>query len=331
MLFQLPTDYETVPYRGPEDHPSMVEILNAYRRSNGDRSLVTVAELDVSYANLSRSDTSRDIALIHHVADGPVGYVRTQWDDTSEGYRTHLIFAPIIPSHRTRDLYIAAVAGLEDRAREVSTDLGGTGSLFRGFANHPGPGKEPVGEAEWLEERGYRATTFEASMSRPDLEHIPDRPLPEGLEIRPVEPHQVRAIWEASIEAFRDSWGFVEPTEGDWIEFRDDPLRDESLWKIAWEGNRVVGQVKSFINHAENEEQGVKRGYTEEIATARDWRGRGVASALICESLRELRGRGMTEAALGVHTENPTGALRVYQSLGFELVEFEAVYDRHID
>ncbi len=284
MRFQLPTGYESSPYRGAEDHSPMVDILNAYRRSNGDRSVITVAEFDVSYANLSRSDTSRDIALIHHVDDGPVGYLRTQWDDTSEGYRTHLIFAPIVPTHRTPDLYKALVAGLEGRAREVSAHLGG-GGLFRAFARHPGPGQVPAGEAEWLEQLGYRATTFEASMSRPTLDDIPDRPLPEGLEIRPVESDQIRAIWEASIEAFRDHWGFVEPTEADWIEFCEDPLRDESLWKIAWDGDRVVGQVKSFINHVENEEQGVLRGYTEDIATARDWRGRGVASALICESL----------------------------------------------
>ena len=27
----------------------------------------------------------------------------------------------------------------------------------------------------------------------------------------------------------------------------------------------------------------------------------------------------MTEAALGVHAENPTGAFRLYESLGFEV------------
>jgi ribosomal protein S18 acetylase RimI-like enzyme len=29
----------------------------------------------------------------------------------------------------------------------------------------------------------------------------------------------------------------------------------------------------------------------------------------------------MTEAALGVHTENPTGAFRLYESLGYEVRE----------
>jgi ribosomal protein S18 acetylase RimI-like enzyme len=78
--------------------------------------------------------------------------------------------------------------------------------------------------------------------------------------------------------------------------------------------------VKSFVNAAENEEHGRLRGWTEQISTARRWRRQGVAKALIVESIRELAARGMTEVALGVHTENPNGAYQLYQSLGYEVV-----------
>ena len=44
-----------------------------------------------------------------------------------------------------------------------------------------------------------------------------------------------------------------------------------------------------------------------------------MAKALIVESIRELAARGMTEVALGVHTENPTGAYQLYGSLGYEV------------
>ena len=39
------------------------------------------------------------------------------------------------------------------------------------------------------------------------------------------------------------------------------------MWKIAWAGDTVVGQVKSFINAEENAEMGYLRGYTEYIST----------------------------------------------------------------
>jgi len=61
----------------------------------------------------------------------------------------------------------------------------------------------------------------------------------------------------------------------------------------------------------------MRRGYTEGISVRRPWRKRGVASALINRSLLMFREMGMTEAALGVDTENLSGALRVYEASGF--------------
>jgi len=71
-------------------------------------------------------------------------------------------------------------------------------------------------------------------------------------------------------------------------------------------------------------------GYTEYISTHAHWRNRGIAGALLAESLRELKSRGMTEAALGVDTSNPGGAFQLYTKLGFELRSYEAVYAKPI-
>ena len=105
-------------------------------------------------------------------------------------------------------------------------------------------------------------------------------------------------------------------------------LHDVSLWKVAWAGDQIVGQVKSFVNDEENAARGYRRGYTEYISTHRDWRNRGIASALLAMSLREIRDRGMTEAMLGVDTNNPGGALHVYTRLGFEVQKYDAVYTK---
>jgi ribosomal protein S18 acetylase RimI-like enzyme len=158
-----------------------------------------------------------------------------------------------------------------------------------------------------------------AEMVRPSVDDLPDHPLPDGLEIRPVREEDIRTIWEADMEAFKDHWGYVEPTETEYERFRAYPYLDPTLWKIAWDDEGVAGQVKSFIDTAQNEAHGRKRGWTEQISTARRWRRRGVGKALIVESIRELAARGMTEVALGVHTENPTGAYQLYQSLGYEV------------
>lgn len=44
-----------------------------------------------------------------------------------------------------------------------------------------------------------------------------------------------------------------------------------------------------------------------------------MAKALIAESIRELAAPGMTQVALGVHTENPHGAFDLYARLDYEV------------
>jgi ribosomal protein S18 acetylase RimI-like enzyme len=51
-----------------------------------------------------------------------------------------------------------------------------------------------------------------------------------------------------------------------------------------------------------------------------------VAKALIVESIRELAARGMTDVALGVHTENPNGAYDLYSGLGYEVIATWTTY-----
>ena len=52
----------------------------------------------------------------------------------------------------------------------------------------------------------------------------------------------------------------------------------------------------------------------------------GLARALIARSFHVLKKQGMTEAAIGVDTENPSGALRLYEGMGFRPVKRNSVY-----
>jgi ribosomal protein S18 acetylase RimI-like enzyme len=105
-------------------------------------------------------------------------------------------------------------------------------------------------------------------------------------------------------------------------------MSDTSLWRVAWDGDEVAGQVRAYINDEENEQLGRKRGYTEFISVRRPWRRRGLARALIAASFPLLRARGMTEVGIGVDTENVSGALRVYEKCGFRPISRSTTYRR---
>lgn len=309
------------PYRGRADLAGMAAVINAVMDAEGGADHATVPDMIHDYEHRDRFDPDHD-AVVAEIAGEIVGYGRTLWDEVAGGHREYWVIARAHPDHP--GLLDPLTDWVEARSAAVA-------------ATHPPGDKywvswsdESLGWAGFLRRRGYARVRLGATLVRPHLDEIPHRPLPPGTEVRPVEEAHLRRIWEADVEAFRDHWGYVEQGEADWERWLTSPHWDPSLWQVAWAGDRVVGQVRTYVDEAENRRLGIRRGWTEDISTARDWRGRGIASALICSSLESLRERGFTEAALGVDTENPTGAFRLYQGLGYRLVRSYGSYRRRL-
>lgn len=302
-------------FRGAEDYPHFVRIINVSAVAEGDERVETVEAIASSYDHLERCDPQRDL-LVAEAACGPVAYSRVWWDDEADGPRVHKFFGLVDPAYRGRGIGGALLAWNELRLREIAATHNDLGQrLLETWAND-----RNLEATALIRAGGYEPATYSAEMVRPTVDGLPRHVLPDGLEIRPVREHDLRTIWEADGEAFRDHWGYVEQTEAGWERFLAQPYMQPELWKVAWDDEGIAGQVRSFVDTAENAEFGRVRGWTENISTARRWRRRGVAKALIVESIRELAARGITEVALGVHTENPNGAYDLYANLGYEVV-----------
>jgi mycothiol synthase len=173
---------------------------------------------------------------------------------------------------------------------------------------------------------GYVAVRYGFGMRRDLAEPIPDKALPDGIELRPVRPEHHRQIWDADVEAFRDHFEPRERDESDFVTTFTSPNVETGLWRVAWDGEAVAGSVINQIDPDENARLGLDIGWLEHVSVRRAWRGRGVASALIVASLHALRERGMAIASLGVDGENLTGALRLYEQLGFRRHETWITY-----
>lgn len=316
------TRYMLRAYRGESDLSGMARVFNSRTEREGGEDFVTVAEMAHNYQAGSRFDPGSDL-IVAEAAGEIVGYGRTAWDEVVDHGRDYWVIVQADPEHP--DALDTIVEWVEGRARAVAASHPPGNKYLAGWSD------EAMSWASILRERGYQRARIGATLVRPTLEDVPQRPLPEGVEVRPVERRHLRSIWEADVEAFRDHWGYVEQTDEDYEKWLGQPNWDPTLWQVAWAGEQVVGQVRSFIDEDENRRLGVRRGWTEDISTARDWRGQGVASSLICSSMVVLRERGMAEAALGVDTENVTGAFQLYQSLGYRLTRSYGFYRRMIE
>jgi ribosomal protein S18 acetylase RimI-like enzyme len=108
----------------------------------------------------------------------------------------------------------------------------------------------------------------------------------------------------------------------------DTTVFQPELWQVAWDiaTDQVAGQVRTYIDHEQNKLYHRLRGWTEFISVLRPFRRRGLARALIARSLRAQKQAGMTESALGVDSDNLSGATRVYEDCGFRVVKRTTIY-----
>ena len=198
--------------------------------------------------------------------------------------------------------------------------------VFRAFA-----AETEAGTIALLTAAGYEPVRYHFEMVRPLAEPIPDFPLPAGVEVRPVKPAQYRQVFAALDEAFRDLWSHSQWTEDDYERQLNDPSFQPQLCQVAWAGDEVAGLVLNFIDHDYNAKFKRLRGWTDPIGVRRPWRRQGLARALIGRSMRLLQEQGMTEAGLGVDAQNPNGALRLYESLGFRAVKQFTTLEKSMD
>ena len=299
------------PFDPGRDYEGLVALIREAHLADGVPWIPTVENLRADHEHGGEYDPRRD--LIVALIDGTiVGASETNVRTRADGPNHH-VEGWVSPAFRRRGLGRALLHWAEARAREVALVDGRTGPRFLSSWSD----ESQAGAVALYESEGYAIVRHGFVMVRDLTEPIADAPFPEGLEVRPVDSKDHRLIWDADEEAFRDHWNEGERTDADFEGWFASPELDTGLWRVAWDGDEVAGSVMNSIFPAENETLAQRRGWLEHVSVRRPWRRRGLASALIADSMRALRDAGMAEAALGVDAENLSGALRVYEALGF--------------
>lgn len=311
---QPPTGLRLRPYAGEPDLVEITRIENAEAEADQLPERVSLEEQAARFGHPNdHFEPARDVTVAE--IDGrPVAVAYRTWVDTTDDLREYRVNGAVDPAWRRRGIGSALLADSERLMRELAAGQATAHPRFLGSWT----GDSQPGAVALLAGAGYEPVRWFFDMTRPSLDDVPDIPLPDGLEVRPITTANVRAVWEADIEAFRDHWGGFDGSEAMFQRWMASPHTDLSLWVVAFDGDEVAGGIINSINAEENAALGINRGWLASVFTRRRWRRRGVAKALIARSLTLLRERGATSAALGVDGDNPSGALGLYEEAGFE-------------
>ena len=313
-------------FRGEEDYPAMVAVIDGSKEADQIDHTDTVEDVACTYRHLVNCDPYKDM-FFAEMKSKVIGFGRVWWILKSDGTRAYFHFTLLLPEWRGKGIRRAMLRHNERRLREIAeAHPKDEPHFFETWAADT--------ELDWeslLVAEGYEPVRYTFEMVRPNLDDIPDLPLPEGLEVRPAKRDHYRKIWDAAGEAFQDHWGATEWRD-EWFErWQEQSFFNPKLWQVVWDGDEVAGMILNFIHEKENSEYNRKRGYTEEISVRRPWRKKGLARALLARSFRVLKEKGMTEAALSVDAENISGALGLYENMGFRTVKRHATYRKPLD
>ena len=164
------------------------------------------------------------------------------------------------------------------------------------------------------------AVVFEELVMRRDLHRpLPDSWLPPEVTITPWQPDLADQFFQAYEAAFRERPGFPGWTRAEWIaHWLDDDFRP------AWSLLAQVGHVPlAFLIAIATP----PHGFVVQVGVVPSQRRRGLASALVVETMRRMQADGAASIQLTVNTNNPS-AIKTYTALGFVTIGRRARYDR---
>lgn len=273
-----------------------------------------------NYAHLENCDLSRDFALALAPDGTAAAYGRLSWEVDDEGCRRFEWVLNVHPTWERPDFLAVWLAWFEARAQEMARALPpANAQVLQAFVRHK---THEAVRVQVMEATGYAAARFGYLMRRDLADPIAEPTLPAGLTVRPpANEAEIRQVFAALDEAFRDHWGHAPLTEMTIRAILAEPDFSAALWQVAWAGDDVAASVHVNIPVEENRALNQAVGWTDPIAVRRPWRKQGLAWALLLRGLHVLRAQGITHALLGVDTQNPNGALNLHLSCGFAPVQ----------
>ena len=216
----------------------------------------------------------------------------------------------VAPAHRGQGIGRELMAWAVDHGSEL---LGSSGrDLPTAHRRRPTSSAPPTSDCSpasasspvrWFEE-----------LRRP-LAELPPRADVDGVSIVGWPDGRDDELLDVRNAAFADHWGSTPtspmPGTARPTASAPAPTSPSSPWMAT---TARWASVSNARYEADDEVTGRRDGWIMTLGTLAEWRGRGVASALIAASLDAFAAAGLTHAALGVDSSSPTGAARLYRT-----------------
>ncbi|HEX4700347.1 MAG TPA: GNAT family N-acetyltransferase [Actinomycetes bacterium] len=263
-------------------------------------------------------EVGKDFVGAFDTAGQMVGYFSILPRGAAGGHCTIDLQGSVLPARRAQGIGTLLVTGMVERATrardERRADL--PARLFvAGLSSD-------VAQAELLASVGMRGERWTFLM-RTSMDALkPARPPPAGYRLRGYDASMADALRLAHNAAFLDHPDFTPWSAALWQQSVTESrsFRPEVSFVVSPDdSDEILAYLQTAEFEADLAATGRREAYIGKVGTLRAHRGKGLATALLGHALSAYREAGYDEASLAVDSENPTGALGVYQRVGFSV------------
>ena len=328
---EIPTfDLTCRTYRDENDCQAVAGLMSAAALVDGPENARTAEEV--------RQFLSGPLALpeenlfLFEVGDQLVAYGRIELEE-GPGKSSFFMRGTVHPDWRRRGIGTRVMERIEQRIRERL----GEATQQTVYANTWTDLKHEDRQALYRK-MGYELARYFFDMERTLYEEgspveVPEPVYPAGIAVQNMDERpDLDAVLLTVNEAFRDHWGHTDVLLEQVQHWTSEPDHRPELWFIAWdtEKDEPAGLCGNGIVPEHNARVGRQEGWVHVLGVRRPYRKQGLGRALLLAGMQALQDEGMQWAMLGVDTESPTGALRLYEGAGFRPVKRSAVFRKVI-
>jgi mycothiol synthase len=310
-------------YTGEADLPAIVDLINICEAADRLDESTTVDELRLEFA-MPGVDLARDVRLWADEDGALLGFGQL-WFHAEAEDPDGFLWYKVHPDARGDQLEERIIAWGTERTRQAAQERGVRLKL-RAMAHAIEPERIAL-----LERSGFGVDRYFRRMAHPLDAPVAEPRLPEGFQL--VEGPHDPAAWAALFnESFVDHWNH-EPWSAEKVQhWQGEPSYRSDLDLIA---RAPDGTPAAFcwggIDPQANPISGRNKGHIGLLGTRRGFRGIGLGRAMILAGLRALAAAGAASAWLSVDADSPTGATRLYESVGFRTTLTRMLYGKNLD
>ncbi|WP_430332903.1 GNAT family N-acetyltransferase [Rhodococcus sp. ACT016] len=303
-----------------DDISALFELVRAAGAVDHPRVLVMMDELEEDFASAD-FDPVVDSVIAFDPSGRAVAYATSTLQSSQETIVEVSLAGAVHPDRRGEGIGTSLIRWQEQRGMQ---HLAGSDKHLPGWLAG-GAEENATATVRLFHRNGFESLRWWYELERNLTQPIPDISLDPDVRIEMYSPQWSEPTRLAHNDAFRDHWGSQPVLRPDWE--AGDRLSttrpDLSFLAVARDDagqDRVVAYVLSEVNEEEWPAHGYSFGYINSVGVVREWRGRNLARALLTHTMRAFADKGLERAILDVDAESPSGAVALYEGLGFSTV-----------